>query len=267
MSFQPITPASGNLGWIFLTASRERQQVAFNASPPIKTNTDYFLENVASIQSAEDLVKDRRLLAVALGAFGLDDDINNTFFVKKVLEEGTLADDAFANRLSDRRYFAMADAFGFHLDPPNTALSNFGDQVVEHFQTRQFEVAIGAQDETLRLSLSAARDLEDLASRSLGEDTAWFTVMGNPPLRKVFETALGLPPQLAAIDLDQQLEEFRGRALDLFAASDPSAFSEPELREKLIQNYLFRAELEASRSATSSGSIALSLLQSFASPA
>ena len=50
---------------------------------------------------------------VALGAFGLQDDLPNRFFIQKVLEGGTLSTDSLANKLSDPRYAALAKAFGF----------------------------------------------------------------------------------------------------------------------------------------------------------
>lgn len=261
MSFQPVILSGGNLGWTFLKTSRDAQQAAFDRSQPIRTSTDYFQEKIGSISSAQDLVSDRRLLSVALGAFGLDDDINNVFFIRKVLEEGTLRDDAFANRLSDKRYAAMADAFGFHLSPPNTVLSDFSATIVQQYQDRQFEIAVGDQDDRLRLALGVKRDIDDIASRSLPEDTAWFTIMGNPPLRRVFEKALGLPSQLAAIDLDQQLGEFRAKSNSIFGTTNPSDFADPELQEKLVRNFLLRSELEDSQR-TSAGSVALTLLQS-----
>lgn len=262
MSFQPVIPAGGNLGWSFLKTSREDQQRAFDNSSSIRLRTDYFQEKIGGVTNAESLVSDRRLLSVALGAFGLDEDINNTFFIRKVLEEGTLSDDAFANRLSDKRYFALAEAFGFHLDPPRTVLSDFGAEIIASYRTRQFEVAVGAQDENLRLALGVSREIEALASKSFSEETAWFTIMGNPPLRRVFETALGLPQALAAIDIDQQLGEFREKSRSVFGTSDPSAFSDPELQEKLIRNFLFRSELAENTASTISGSVALTLLQS-----
>lgn len=262
MSFQPVIPAAGNLGWTFLKASREDQQRAFNESAGIRTRTDYFRERIGSVTNAESLVADRRLLSVALGAFGLDEDINNTFFIQKVLQEGTLNEDAFANRLSDKRYFALADAFGFHLDPPRTALSDFGTDIIARYRTRQFEVAVGTQDENLRLALGVSREIDDLSSRTSSEEAAWFTIMGNPPLRRVFETALGLPQALAAIDIDQQLGEFRKKSQSVFGTTDPTAFSDPELQEKLVRNFLFRAELQNSAATSVAGSVALTLLQS-----
>ena len=41
------------------------------------------------------------------------------------------------------------------------------------------------------------------------DNARWFGMMGNPPLRSVFETAMGLPSSIAQIDLDQQLEQFQ----------------------------------------------------------
>ena len=261
MSYQPIVLASGNLGWTFLKNTRDDQQEAFDNSSLMSRNATYFSEKIGEITSAEDLVNDRRLLEVALGAFGLDDDINSRFFIQKVLEEGTLGETAFANRLSDKRYFAMAEAFGFDLAPPRTVLSTFAEDIINQYRTRQFEVAVGETDSDLRLALGAERELNDLADRSLSEDAGWFTIMGNPPMRRVFEMALGLPSELAAIDIDQQLREFRDKSEAIFGATNPADFADPELQEKLIQNFLFRTELENSSSISSSGTVALSLLQ------
>ncbi|MEO0915795.1 MAG: DUF1217 domain-containing protein [Pseudomonadota bacterium] len=263
MSFQPVIPAGGNVGWSFLVSSRATQQEAFNKSSQIANNTSYFAENIGSVTSAEDLVSDRRLLSVALGAFGLDEDINNRFFIQKVLQEGSLEEESFANRLSDKRYLAMAEAFGFDLSPPRTVLSDFSEPIIEQYQNRQFEISVGDQDENLRLALGISRDIEALASRSLNEDTSWFSIMGNPPMRRVFEQALGLPAEIAAIDIDQQLTEFRERSDRFFGTTDPADFAQPELQEKLVRSFLLQAELSASASAYTSGTVALSLLQSF----
>lgn len=261
MTYQPVFPAGGNLGWTFLKTTREDQQDAFDNSAVVVRDTDYFRETIGKISSAEQLVADRRLLTVALGAFGLDDDINNRFFMRKVLEEGTLNEESFANRLSDKRYFAMAEAFGFDLSPPKSVLSDFPDQILSEYRSRQFEIAVGTQDEDLRLALGLERDLNELADRKLPENAAWFTVMGNPPVRRVFETALGLPSEIAAIDIDRQLAVFREKSESLFGVSHPEEFTDPALQEKLVRNFLFRSELAASAASTSRGAVALSLLQ------
>lgn len=262
MTYQPIVPAGGNLGWIFLNRTREAQQDAFDNSGQIVRDTEYFRDNIGSVLTAEDLVADRRLLSVALAAFGLSDDINNKFFIKKVLEEGTLAEEAFANKLTDKRYFKMAEAFSFDITPANTALSSFPERIIQQYKEREFEVAVGNADEDLRLALGVERELSELSSRDLSETSAWLAVMGSPPLRRVFEVALGLPPQFGAIDIDRQVEVFQEKSSRAFGTSDPTDFSDADLRDDLVRNFLFRAELAGSSSATVRGSVALSLLQS-----
>lgn len=262
MSFQPVIPLTGNAGWSFLSRTKAVQEEAFNSSAQLQQKTDYFVENIQGIETASDLVGDRRLLEVALGAFGLADDINNTFFIQKVLTEGTIEDTAFANKLADKRYFELAKAFSFDLSPPNTVLSTFPGKITEAFQTRQFEVAIGNQDENLRLALSLDRELIALKDRDLSETASWFTIMGTPPLRSVFEKALGLPPQIGALDVDRQLEVFRDKALVTFGTSDPTEFTDPERQEDLIRRFLLRADLGNVGASTNSGSVALALLQS-----
>ena len=74
MSFQPVIPLGGYAGWTFLQRTREAQQQAFETSPQLARDVTYFEEKIGGITSAGDLVDDRRLLRVALGAFGLDDE-------------------------------------------------------------------------------------------------------------------------------------------------------------------------------------------------
>ena len=136
MTYQPVVPVGGYAGWVFLNRTMDTQQAAFNSSAAIQRDVDYFKENIGEISSAEALVNDRRLLSVALGAFGLDDDINNKYFIQKVLDDGTLDDDALANKLSDKRYFEFSKAFGFgDFDTPNTVLSEFPDDIVNEYWT------------------------------------------------------------------------------------------------------------------------------------
>ena len=261
MTYQPIVPSGGNLGWIFLNRTREAQQDAFDNSAQIQRDTDYFRQNIGDVKTADQLVSDRRLLSVALAAFGLSDDIANKFFVKKVLEEGTINEEAFANRLTDKRYFNMAKAFAFDIAPPNTALSTFSDDIIQQYKTREFEVAVGNSDEDLRLALGVERELSAIADRDLSETSNWLVIMGNPPLRRVFETAFGLPVQFGAIDIDRQVEVFQEKSQRAFGTSNPADFVDPDRQDDLIRNFLFRAELDAAASATARGSVALSLLR------
>lgn len=399
MSFLPVLPLSGLPGWAFLDRTLDRQQAAFASSAPVQRATDYFRANIAKATSAEALVGDRRLLEVALGAFGLEDDINARAFIRKVLEDGTERANALASRLGDKRYAGMARAFGYgdpgtsvgpgaQLDPDQyaddiiarmasgrigtadgepdrnlqlalalkpaladlvanttgdrarwyallanpslrqffeTALGqpaptgqpdshgelvkfmdaaraafgtddlaefasgpraealirrflvraqdmsgdlsrhpvqrdSFADEIIARFESRQFEAAVGEQDNDLRLALNLKPALDELLEATTGDRARWFALMGNPPLRSVFETALGLPRSFGRLDIDRQFDTFRARAQSVFGTCDLADFASPERRDDLTRRFLIRAEAAAFSATQNSASIALTLL-------
>lgn len=266
MSFQPVVPLTGYVGWRFLQRTLEAQQTAFTESQPVTRAVDYFRENIGKVASAEDLVADRRLLQVALGAFGLDEDIDNRFFIQTILEEGSTDREALANRLSDSRYAEFSRAFGFgDVLGQLTGFQTLMDDVAARYEDKQFAIAVGEQNNDMRLALSVESGLTDLLKANTTTDAQWFAVMGNPPLRKVFEAALGLPSSLARIDIDQQLETFKDRAQSQFGTDTVADFADPERQEDLIRLFLVRSEA-ANLSASSGASVALTLLQGAAQP-
>ncbi len=260
MSFQPVLAGGGLSGWAFLTRTRDAQQAAFDASAPVVRDTTYFEETIGTVRTAEELVGDRRLLRVALGAFGLQDDIDNRYFLRRVLEDGTFGDGALANRLSDSRYREFARAFGFgDLDPPRTVLSDFGAEITSAYRDRQFEIAVGAQDETMRLAMGLDRALDRIIGTDTSDDGRWFAVMGELPVRRVFEGALGLPASTGALDLDRQLSIFRTRSAAAFGGPEVTAFGDPATRDDLARRFLLTAET-GGNSLAGSGNAALTLL-------
>lgn len=258
MSFAPVLPMGGLAGWGFLKRTQETQAAAFTRQASVQREEAYFRDRIASVETAEDLVNDPRLLRVALSAFGLEADVNNRYFIRKVLEDGTTSDSALANRLADKRYLEFATAFRLHKGGvPRTGLTGFADGILSQWKTRSFEAAVGSKDETYRLALNAERELAALAQKDMSNDARWFTVMGSTPLRKVFETALALPPSFGALDIDRQLAVFKEKAAAAFGSSEIAQFEAPEKMEALVRRYLLRAD-QAAAPATSP---ALMLLQ------
>ena len=154
MTFQPVIPGAGIAGSRLLQPPHHTQLTAFNKSPQLDRDAEYFRDKIGEVQSAEDLVKDRRLLGVALGAFGLNDDIDNRYFIQKILQDGTESDDALANRLADKRYQKFSDAFGF--GPGGTVATTDTAKmagIISQNRAQSLEEAVGAQEETLRLAL------------------------------------------------------------------------------------------------------------------
>lgn len=262
MSFQPVLPFAGYAGWKFLGRTFEAQKASFSGSGQMVRDADYFRANIGKATTAEALVADHRLLKVALGAFGLDDDLPNKAFIRRVLSDGTLSADALSGKLSDKRYAAMARAFGYDLTPPRIVQSDFADTLLAAYDDRQFEIAVGEQDANMRLALGTPRDLGEVAAKTSSEDTRWFTVMGTTPLRSVFEGALGLPSSFASLDLDQQLTTLKQKTEAVFGDSSISQFTDSDKIDKLVRLFLIRSELAGGGSGGTSGqSAALQILQ------
>jgi Protein of unknown function (DUF1217) len=260
MSFSPVVPFGGYTGWSFLQRTVSSQKTAFEADPALARDEAYFRDKIGSIRTAEALVADRRLLSVALGAYGLDNDINNKAFIRKVLDEGTLKEGTLANRLADKQYAAMSAAFGFDLSVPRTQVSTFADKILTAYKTRKFETAVGDQNNDMRLAMNARRELETLSKKSSSDTTKWLTILGNAPLRQVFEKAFGLPATFVTVDLDKQVATLRARAEKALGKVEVAQFTDPKQVEKLLRQFLIRSD--GGGAASSASSSALQILQS-----
>ncbi|WP_127106048.1 DUF1217 domain-containing protein [Pararhodobacter zhoushanensis] len=261
MSFQPILPLDGYVGWRFLQRTRDQQEAALTAAPAAQRDEAYFRERIQSITSAEDLVKDRRLLSVALTAFGLQDDLPNRAYIQKVLESPAKEDGSFVNRLADKRYKQLNVAFGFG----DTYLSwnqfdGFAEKLLGDFRDRSFEQAVGEQSESMRLALALERDLPALAAQDISEAARWYTVLGTPSLRAVFETAYLLPDGFGTLDIDRQVDILKDRTERLMGSDSIAQFDDPEAVETLTRRFFLSEQVQQIQAETASSG-ALMLLQ------
>lgn len=262
MTYTPVLPIGGYAGWAFLKRTMAQQTATFNAQPSLKRDEAYFREKIGSISTAEQLVKDPRLLRVALGAFGLEGDVGNKFFIRKILEDGTLKADALANKLANKQYQKFSSAFGFgDFSTPNTKLSDFADKILAPYKTQQFAIAVGTQSENMRLALNVERELPDLAKSSASPLSKWYTVLGNPPLRTVFERAFGLPTAFGAINIDKQAETLQVRSKAMFGSGDLGQFTDGRKVDQLVRQFLVRSEIAEGAATLNNGQVALTLLQ------
>lgn len=266
MSYIPPLSSGSYTGWLALQRQMPVQRAVFEKQPLQQRQAEYFRENIGSIQTAEDLVKDRQLLSVALGAFGLGDDINNKFYIRKILEGGTMKEGALALRLSDPRYREMSGAFGFgDFDTPSTVLSDFAEKIIAAWQERSFETAVGQVNENLRLGLNVQRELTKLAEHEGSSDrTKWYSILGQPPLRKVFEVVFNLPLAFGVLNVDRQVELMAEKAQAFFGNGSPAQFADPKKMDQLVRRFLLQSDIASATGAPNAavrGSAALSLLQ------
>ena len=260
MSFRPIIIGSGLPAWTLLSKSLTSQREIHASSFPIQSDTQYFLEKYDSLNVADNIVDDRRILRVILNSYGLGDDLENRFFIKTILNEGLSDPSALANKLADRRYSLLASDFDFSTSPPAHKLqTGLAAKVVNRFQMQSFEEDVGAIDNSMRLALTFQRTLEDVADTSRSNSAAWFQVMATPPLREVVQTALGLPSEFATLDIDEQNQRLQDKAQTVFGTNDVVELASKETSEQVIQRFLI-VQQASQFASTSSLNIALTLL-------
>jgi len=258
----PSAPIGGIAGWRFMQRTQESQQAAFVASPALDREVTYFKENISKIESVEDLLNDFTLFKVALGAFGLEDNVADKFFFKKVLEEGTETDGAFALQLTDTHYRELSEAFGFgNAGGPRIGESDFAQKITEAYEVRQFEKAVGDADDSMRLALNLEREIGGYATGAFPETVGWFEVMANAPMREVFETAFGLPTSIGTLDIDRQRELFQDANKRVFGSMSLDVFQDPENVDKLLRNFFAQEQINSGPGPLTKGMSALTLME------
>lgn len=259
--FQPAIASGGYAGWKVFERSAANQLDAFARQTSVRRELAYFRENIAGVADASDLVADRRLLAVALGAFGLDDEIGKRALVRRVLDEGTDDPRSFANRMNDPRWKAFAAAFGFgDLSGPKTGSIAFREEIAVRYIERAFERAVGEGDANFRLALNFRREAKAIASGANADRIGWFQILGQKPLRAIVEAAFGLPASTASLDIDRQREMFEEKSAKIFGDKSPKAFLDDDHVETALRRFFARSAIEAGPSSEVRGAAALSVL-------
>lgn len=246
MSFQPVVLGQGLNAWRFLQATKDAQTARMMASPQFSRDSEHFRQRFPELSSAGEIVGDRRVLRVVLGAYGLSDDIENRFFIRKVLEEGVASRDALANKLTDHRYRALAKDLDFSDGKQPQANPQLVNTILSRYRDHSFEAALDQQDETLRLAMNFQRELPALAGDASSNDAGWFRVLGTPPLRMVIEGALGLPPQFGQLDVDDQLARIKAKATRLFGSGNLSELARDHLDE-IGNRFILRSQISSSQ--------------------
>lgn len=256
MSFQPVIVGQGLAAWALLKKTAPDQIALMSNGGAQKRRSEHFAANFGQVETAGQLMRDRQLATVALGAFDLLDDLGSTYFITRVLQEGIASSDALANKLQDSRYRSLASMF-------SSLGSNGGEAgttgaVIDRYHRMEFERAVGEQNQTFRIAMTLERALPELAMETKSDDAMWFKVLGTPSLRSAFEGVFGLPQSFSQLDLDRQLETLKDRSASRFGTDNLHDLTETRL-DDVIQTYLLQSQL-AEQVVARPHSIALQLL-------
>ena len=180
----------------------------------IEAETDYYLGKVATIQSIDDLMADKRLLNYALAAYGLDPSLETPARVRQMLEGGVADPESPANQSAEKAYVAFVTAFNF-AEYGETATTRTPAQLpsIDKFLRQTLEENAGKQNEGVRLAL--------YFERKAGGLTNFYEILADPALAKVVRTALSLPESFASADIDRQVKLFEEK-LDIEDFTDPA---------------------------------------------
>jgi hypothetical protein len=172
-----------------------RRQFADRAD--VQREIDYVKRQSTKIESADDLVKNRRVLSFVLSAFGLEAEVNNPGKIKAILKSDPEDPNSYANRLTDARFGQLAKFF----DPAEGGISRLTKgtaqgELTDKFLTNEFEKAQGQQNPALREALFFLRRINDVNST--------YEILSDLPLRGIVTNALGLPPEIARQSVERQ---------------------------------------------------------------
>ena len=185
------------LQYQMVTSNLTRSLETVTAEPMVERQTEYYMENIETVDSIDDFLANDRIYSYAMKAFGLEDMTYAKAFMRKVLEEGIDERTSFANQLTDDRYRQFAETFNFvRYGETATVFSRAQEGVTEAYARQTLEEREGASNEGVRLALYFARKAEEIDSA--------YDILSDKALAETVYTALGLPDEFAMSDLDKQ---------------------------------------------------------------
>lgn len=212
------------------------------SQPQVARESENYLKRISEIKSIDEFLADTRVFNYAMKAHGLEDMSYAKAFMRKVLTEGIDEDSAFANQLSDSKYREFAETFNFARHGETATIFTRAQQgTVDKYHRLTLEEEAGVDNTGVRLALYFERNAPDI--------TTVYGILADNALGQVVRTALGIPPELAASDIDKQADMITARL-------DIEDFKDPEKLGKFLERFTALWELDN----PSFGSISSSIL-------
>jgi flagellar basal body rod protein FlgG len=200
------------------------------SQPQVARESEYYLKRISEIKSIDEFMADTRVFNYAMKAHGLEDMNYAKAFMRKVLTEGVDKEDAFANQLADSKYKEFAETFNFARNGETATIFNKAQQgTVDKYHRLTLEEEAGVDNTGVRLALYFERTAPELDSV--------YGILADTALYEVVRTALGIPAEIAASDIDKQAEMLKSRL-------DIEDFKDPEKLNTFMQRFTALWELD-----------------------
>lgn len=213
------------------------------SQPQVARESEYYLKRISEIKSVDDFMADTRLFNYAMKAHGLEDMNYAKAFMRKVLTEGVDNDDAFANQLADSKYKEFAETYNFARNGETATIFTKAQQgTVDKYHRLSLEEEAGQDNTGVRLALYFQRAAPELDSA--------YGILADTALYEVVRTALGIPAEIAASDIDKQADMLNDRL-------DIEDFKDPEKLNLFMQRFTALWELDNPSGGSASSSLLL----------
>jgi hypothetical protein len=215
----------------------QTQEVAAQAKQP-QTARDVaaFTAAVMAAKTPAQLLANPTALNVLMTANGMSDQVQYTALATKALLSDTTKSNALANVLTDTRWKTVASTYDF----ANKGLSVIQQpKVLADLANSYAEIQWRASLDQQTPGLSNALTFRSAASTITSVDQ----ILGDPTLRTVVTTALGLPLELAVQPLQAQEQAISSRL-------DITQFKNPTFVEQFTQRYLIANQASSSTTTT-----------------
>ena len=232
---------SGGNPVVALTQAEQNQakDIAAEAkTPEVQRDVAAFRKAVASAKDVKTLLANPAVQKVLLTANGLGDQIGSTGLVTKALMSNTSDPKSLANQLTNTAWKSTAATYSFAtkglavLQNPKV-LDTVANAYAEVSWRKSLDATTpGLSDAlTFRTTVANAKNVDD--------------ILGDPVLRRVVTTTLGIPQEIANQTLNAQETAITSRV-------DIKQFKNKSFIETFAKRYLLQTSLSASQSSSSS---------------
>jgi hypothetical protein len=227
--FQQRGPTSANdpIGALRRAEQNSARQIANKADEPqIARELDRFENAVRRSRSVEELLRNRDAMRVILAANGLENQLNAPGLVRRVLTSDLRNPDSAAFQMGRQNgnWLSTAQDLDFQRRGLQVAQSEsmIARLRIAYAQTR-WEESLEQQAPGLSLAVVFKR-------RAANIDNA-YEVLGDPVVREIVTTTLGIPRQLANQSVEAQSRAINNRL-------DVSRFKDPAFVDTFARRYL-----------------------------
>jgi hypothetical protein len=188
-----------------------------------------YQEKIQSIDSVSELLADREVIDVVIGAYGLDPEEVTDDFLKQLFGSDVSDSKSFVNQQTDSRWAELVASFNFDADGNLTrdtigTIQQRGEtlETVNKYLRQTLEEAEGESNEAVRLALYFQRTAPTV--------TDAYGIIADDALMEVFRTTFGYSDEFSNMDVDQQARIIEEN-LEL------SDLQDPEKLERFLQRY------------------------------